>query len=54
MPLLAGEAPQVKLALQDLDQFQTQLGGGELDAVIVTDVPMRRGCTSECWCGKNA
>lgn len=45
IPLLAVEAPGVKVALQDLDvdQFQAQLAGGELDAAIIADVPLRPG-----------
>jgi DNA-binding transcriptional LysR family regulator len=45
IPLLAAEAPRVKLALQDLDldQFQTQLATGELDLAIIADVPLRPG-----------
>jgi DNA-binding transcriptional LysR family regulator len=45
MRVLADEAPDVRLALQDLDidQFQNQLAGGELDAAIIADVPLRPG-----------
>lgn len=45
LPLLAGEAPRVRLSLQDLDldQFQSQLAGGELDAALIADVPLRPG-----------
>jgi LysR family transcriptional activator of mexEF-oprN operon len=45
MPVLAADAPGVKLALQDLDvdQFQSQLVSGELDAAIIADVPLRPG-----------
>lgn len=45
LKLLAGEAPGVRLALHDLDvdEFQTQLAGGELDAALIADVPLRPG-----------
>jgi DNA-binding transcriptional LysR family regulator len=43
--LLATEAPRVKLALHDLDvdEFQSQLARGELDAAVIADVPLRPG-----------
>jgi DNA-binding transcriptional LysR family regulator len=45
IPLLAAEAPRVKLALHDLDldEFQAQLASGELDAALIADVPLRPG-----------
>lgn len=45
LQLVAQEAPKVKLALQDLDvdEFQSQLARGELDAAVIADVPLRSG-----------
>ncbi|MGE3177327.1 MAG: LysR family transcriptional regulator [Vicinamibacterales bacterium] len=45
LPRLAREAPLVRLALHeiDLDDFQDETARGELDAVIVADVPLRPG-----------
>jgi DNA-binding transcriptional LysR family regulator len=45
LPLLAKEAPDARLAVQDLEleTFQARLAAGELDAAITPDVPLRPG-----------
>jgi DNA-binding transcriptional LysR family regulator len=45
LPLLAKEAPDARLAVQDLEleSFQGRLAAGELDAAITPDVPLRPG-----------
>jgi len=45
LQLFSKEAPRVKLALHDfdVDEFQSQLARGELDAALSTDVPLRPG-----------
>lgn len=45
LPLLAQEAPDARIALQDLDldSFQARLAAGELDAAITPDVLLRPG-----------
>lgn len=45
LPLLAKEAPGVRLAIQEIDlaRFQAEMASGELDAAIVVDVPLRPG-----------
>jgi len=45
VPLLAAEAPRIKMALHDLDldEFQDRLAGGELDVALIADFPLRPG-----------
>lgn len=45
LPAMQREAPGARVALReiDLDDFQDEMARGELDAAIVTDVPLRPG-----------
>lgn len=45
LPMLAKEAPDARIAVQDLDleSFQARLAAGELDAAITPDVVLRPG-----------